>query len=49
MGNLEKELYALIGELYVKLTKLGDMYKELERKNQDLKEELALLKNGQPK
>lgn len=49
MDNKEKELYTRIGELYAQLHKLGDMYKELERKNRDLLEEVALLKNGTAK
>lgn len=44
-----KELYLRIGELYSQLHRLGDMYKELERKNIDLQQELALIKNGQSK
>lgn len=44
----QKELMLLIGELYVQLRKMGDIIKELERKNQDKQEEISLLKHGKP-
>jgi len=43
-----KELYLRIGELYAQLHRITDMYQELTRKNQDLQEQISVLKHGQP-